>query len=287
MIKNYFSLVKFSHTVFALPFALIGFTMGVFKVGHFDFWLLIKVILCMVFARNAAMAYNRYLDRDIDSLNPRTLNREIPAGIMKPQTVLYFVIINCVLFIITCYFINRICLYLSPLALLIILGYSFTKRFTVLCHFILGLGLALAPVGAYMAVTATFSMITILLGIVVLCWVSGFDIIYSIQDDNFDRTQNLYSIPASLGRKGALRLSALIHFICALLLCISVVMIRQTYPETGLLLYVATAIFLIMLVYQHLIITADDLRRVNLAFMTTNGLASVVFGSLVIIDFFV
>ena len=157
----------------------------------------------------------------------------------------------------------------------------------MLCHFILGLGLALAPVGAYMAVTATFSLITILLGIVVLCWVSGFDIIYSLQDDNFDRTQNLYSIPASLGRKGALGLSALIHFICALLLCISVVMIRQTYPETGLLLYVATAIFLIMLVYQHLIITADDLRRVNLAFMTTNGLASVVFGSLVIIDFFV
>ena len=126
MIKNYFSLVKFSHTVFALPFALIGFTLGVFQTGSFDFWLLLKVLLCMVFARNAAMAYNRYLDRDIDSLNPRTQNREIPSGVMKPSTVLYFVIINCILFIVTCFFINRICFYLSPVAILIILGYSYT-----------------------------------------------------------------------------------------------------------------------------------------------------------------
>ena len=138
-----------------------------------------------------------------------------------------------------------------------------------------------------MAVTGEFSLITIILGFVVLCWVSGFDIIYSLQDDHFDRSQNLYSIPASLGRKGALRLSSIIHFLCAALLVAAVLLIGDAYPETGILLYMAAGVFLFMLLYQHLIISADDLRRVNIAFMTTNGIASVVFGALVILDFFI
>ncbi|MEM9821016.1 MAG: UbiA-like polyprenyltransferase, partial [Bacteroidota bacterium] len=176
--KHYLSLIKFSHTIFALPFALLGFFLAAHRSGDpsFPWHLLLLVILCMVFARSAAMAFNRYLDRDIDLKNPRTANREIPAGVISPNAALAFVVINSLLFIACTWWINPICFYLSPLALLIILGYSYTKRFTFLCHFVLGLGLALAPVGAYLAVLGKFDLIPVLYGLVVLFWVSGFDI---------------------------------------------------------------------------------------------------------------
>lgn len=150
--KQYLSLVKFSHTIFALPFALLGFFLATLEVAQGVSWrLFLLVLLCMVFARSAAMAFNRYLDRDIDGVNPRTAQREIPAGIISPRAALIFVLINCLLFIITTWFINPLCFYLSPVALAVVLGYSYTKRFTFLCHFILGLGLSLAPIGAYLA----------------------------------------------------------------------------------------------------------------------------------------
>jgi len=285
MFRNYLSLVKFSHTIFAMPFALIGYTLGEYQTPGIDYWMLVKVLLCMVFARNAAMAYNRYLDRDIDALNPRTNSREIPAGILRPGSVLFFVLVNCVFFIITCFFINWICLFLSPVALLVILGYSYTKRFTSLCHFVLGLGLALAPLGAYLAVTGRFALIPVLLSVVVMTWVAGFDIIYSLQDDQFDKSQQLHSLPTILGRKKALYLSTMVHVVTAITLCAAVYLINMQYLPTGILMYIGTGIFLSMLLYQHLIITAEDLKRVNLAFMTTNGIASVVFGSLVVLDF--
>ena len=155
--KNYLSLIKFSHTIFALPFALIGFFLASKDYG-FEWQTLIYVLLCMVFARSAAMAFNRYIDRAIDFDNPRTAQvREIPNGTIKPQSALLFVIFNCVAFVATTYFINSLCFFLSPIALLVILGYSYTKRFTALCHLVLGLGLSLAPIGAYLAVSAQFS----------------------------------------------------------------------------------------------------------------------------------
>ena len=156
----------------------------------------------MVWARTAAMAFNRYIDRDIDNRNARTKVREIPQGKISASSALLLVILSSVAFIITCYFINRLCFFLSPIALAVVLGYSLTKRFTWLCHLILGIGLSLAPIGAYLAVTGKFDWVPLLFSFTVICWVSGFDIIYAMQDEDFDRSMNLFSMPAAFGKKG-------------------------------------------------------------------------------------
>lgn len=284
--KNYLSLVTFSHTIFAMPFALTGFFLAIAEGGEGVSWRnFVLVVLCMVFARSAAMAFNRWLDRDIDASNPRTVVREIPAGVITPQSALMFVVINCVLFIAATWLINPLCFYLSPVALAVVLGYSYTKRFTWLCHFVLGTGLALAPVGAYLAVTGTFSWPPVLLGLTVLTWVAGFDIIYALQDEEFDKTKQLHSVPVLLGKKGALRLSEFVHAITAALLFITVRAIQhELSSEVSWIIWVGTAFFLSMLVYQHSLVKPDDLRRVNRAFFTTNGIASLVFGALSIFD---
>ncbi len=278
--KKYLSLVKFSHTVFALPFALLGLFLGTHTLDLQNlepgnpFWLsFLLIVLCMVFARNAAMGFNRYIDRDIDATNERTAGREIPAGIITPQNAIWFVSLNALLFILTTWFINPLCFFLSPVALLVILGYSLTKRFTALCHLVLGLGLALAPVGAYIAVTGSFAWAPIVLGIAVLTWVSGFDIIYALQDEEFDREHQLNSIPAYLGKPRALVVSTLLHVTTASLIVLFGFMVGG-----GWLFWVGAGIFLALLTYQHLIVKPHDLSRVNLAFFTTNGIASVVFG---------
>src|SRR5437762_10778063 len=200
--KKYFSLIKFSHTVFALPFAMIGYFLAVWQQGYgFSWKTFLLVLSCMVCARSAAMAFNRVADLKFDRENPRTAQREIPAGIITKNAALIFVITCCGGFILSAYFINRLCFRLSPVALAVVLGYSYTKRFTHLSHFFLGLGLALAPIGAYLAVTGKFHVLPILLGLAVLFWVSGFDIIYALQDEEFDRDQKLFSIPVWLGKK--------------------------------------------------------------------------------------
>jgi 4-hydroxybenzoate polyprenyltransferase len=279
-LNNYLSLIKFSHTVFALPFALIGFFLASSQFG-FDWGNLVLVLMCMVFARSAAMAFNRYIDRDIDLKNPRTAKvREIPKGVISPKAALLFVIFTSVNFIITTYFINTLCFYLSPIALIVVLAYSYTKRFTSLCHLVLGLGLALAPLGAYLAVSGEFALTPILFSIAVLFWVSGFDIIYALQDYTFDKENKLNSIPVYLGRKKALNLSKFFHLITFLSLAYAGVLL-----EINLLYWIGFALFSALLIYQHTIISEKDLSRVNLAFFTTNGVASVVFGVFVILDF--
>lgn len=283
--KKYFSLVKFSHTVFALPFALVGFFLALERYEVTNFWrLFLLVLLCMILARSAAMAFNRYLDRDIDSINPRTQMREIPAGVITPSSALAFTVFCGIGFIATTYFINPICFYLSPVALIVVLGYSFTKRFTALCHFVLGIGLGLAPVGAYLAVSGVFDWIPVLIGFSVLCWVSGFDIVYALQDEIFDKEHRLYSVPQFFGRVRALVVSRLVHTLSASLMAVSVWMITQTYSGTGLYSWMAFVVFAFLLVYQQSIVKADDLSRVNLSFFTSNGIASVIFGSLIIFD---
>jgi 4-hydroxybenzoate polyprenyltransferase len=298
-IKNYLSLIKFSHTIFAMPFALIGFFLGIFEYTsvipgwhnrifppQFDWSLLVSkfvlVILCMVTARSAAMAFNRYLDRKWDALNPRTAVREIPKGIITPKNALAFTIINCILFIATTFFINRICFFLSPIALAVVLGYSYTKRFTPLCHLVLGLGLSLAPIGAYLAVTGVFHWLPILFSLAVLFWVSGFDIIYALQDVEFDQSQKLYSIPAWLGKEKALRISEFLHLLSAI-----AVVAAGTLGPFGWLYWIGVLVFGGCLIYQHSIVKPNDLKRVNIAFMTTNGIASVVFAVFVIADLFI
>jgi len=278
--SNYSSLVKFSHSLFALPFALIGFFLAVFGDGYpFDPLLLLKVILCMVFARNAAMSFNRFADREIDRLNPRTWLREIPAGILRARSVLLFSVINGLLFIATCWFINPLCFKLSPLALFIILGYSFTKRFTSFSHLVLGLGLALAPIGAYLAVTGMPSWAPVLYACSVLCWVAGFDIIYALQDEDFDKSLKLKSIPARLGKKRALHFSSALH-----ILAILFIIRAGTVAGSGWLFWTGTAIFSLLIFYQHLIVKPTDLSRVNLAFFTLNGTGSLLFAGFVITD---
>lgn len=282
--KNYLSLVKFSHTIFAMPFALIGFFIGYLSTDISNNQLYIKlalVIACMVFARSAAMAFNRYLDRHIDAKNPRTAIREIPAGIISENNALVFTIINCVLFVTATYFINTICLLLSPVALFVILFYSFTKRFTPLCHLVLGLGLSLAPIGAYLAVTGIFSIVPLMFSFAVMFWVSGFDIIYALQDEEFDRSHNLNSIPVFFGKKKALKLSEWIHIFSA-----ACIIGAGLIAGFGWSYWIGVAVFIGMLCYQHSIVKPDDLRKVNIAFMTANGIASVVFAAFVLLDLF-
>jgi 4-hydroxybenzoate polyprenyltransferase len=287
--KNYLSLIKFSHTVFALPFALVGFFLANAQTGQSPSLLVLTcIILCMIFARSAAMAFNRYLDRDIDAQNPRTAIREIPAGLISPKAAFSFVLMNILGFIATTWFINPLCFYLSPVALAVILGYSYTKRFTWLCHFVLGLGLSLAPIGAYLAVTGQFDIVPLLYSMVVLFWVSGFDIIYALQDEEFDKSLRLNSIPVFLGKQKALRLSSVLHILCAAVLIYSVWMVSTTEDGTfGILHLAGTAIFIGLLIYQHTLVKAHDLSKVNLAFFTTNGIASVIYGSFFILDFFI
>jgi 4-hydroxybenzoate polyprenyltransferase len=279
-IKKYLSLVKFSHTIFAMPFALIGFlgTSSLEKIPYVKimsemirtplqrttvylthhYYIFFLVILCMIFARSAAMAFNRWLDKNFDAKNPRTAIREIPAGVIKSNNALFFVIANCILFIACTFFINKICFYLSPVALFVVLFYSYTKRFTALCHLVLGIGLSLAPIGAYLAVTGQFALLPVLFSFTVLFWVSGFDIIYALQDEEFDKSNQLHSIPAALGKSKALMVSNLLHVLSAA--CV---------------------------IYQHTLVKSTDLRKVNMAFFTTNGIASVVFAIFVILDLFI
>jgi len=279
-VSDFFSLVKFNHTVFALPFALIGFFLALnFNAVIFEWSLLMKVLLCMVFARTAAMSFNRYADRDIDKQNERTAIREIPSGIISGNAALLLTIISSLLFIVTCYFINPLCFYLSPVALLVTLGYSFTKRFTSLSHFILGLGLSLAPTGAYLAVTGKFHWLPIPFSLAVLTWVSGFDIIYALQDVDFDRKQKLFSIPAWLGEKNALRFSSVLHFFTA-----GFLVWAGIYAGFGIWYWAGVMVFTLLLFYQHRIVKPHDLSRVNISFFTTNGIASVVFCAFVLAE---
>ena len=228
------------------------------------------------------MAFNRYLDRHFDKLNPRTAIREIPAGIIKAEKALLFVFINAVVFVIATYFINTICFYLSPVALFVILFYSYTKRFTYLCHLVLGIGLSLAPIGAYLAVTGVFNILPLLFSFAVLFWVSGFDIIFALQDVDFDKSQSLYSMPSYWGIKNALTISRLLHILSATCVIFALFMGGFGYAYiVGLLVFIG------MLIYQHSIVKPTDLSKVNIAFMTANGIASIVFSIFVLIDLYI
>jgi 4-hydroxybenzoate polyprenyltransferase len=284
-VKNYLSLVKFSHTIFAMPFAFIGFVLGLqylhanqLPIEH-GFLKLFLVLVCMVSARSTAMAFNRYLDRHFDKLNPRTAIREIPAGIIKAEKALVFIIVNASIFVAATFFINDICFYLSPVALFVILFYSYTKRFTYLCHLVLGVGLSLAPIGAYLAVTGSFALLPLLFSFAVIFWVSGFDIIYALQDIDFDKSQSLYSIPSYWGLHKALNIARVLHVFSASFIIAAFFIGSFHFIYLG-----GLAVFVGMLLYQHSIVKPNDLSKVNIAFMTANGIASIVFSVFVIAD---
>ncbi|MEO6843716.1 MAG: UbiA-like polyprenyltransferase [Ginsengibacter sp.] len=284
-VSNYLSLVKFAHTIFAMPFALVGFFYGLKAINYNlqrPWWILfVLVILCMIFARSAAMAFNRWLDAEYDAKNPRTLIREIPGGIISKRNAMIFVILNCAAFIIATYFINAMCLALAPVALFVILFYSYTKRFTPLCHLVLGLGLSLSPIGAYLAVTGQFALVPVLFSLAVSFWVSGFDIIYALQDESFDKENNLRSIPSWLGAERALHVSEFLHFLSA----ISVIAAGMI-GDFSWLYWIGIALFIFFLIYQHILVKPQDLSKVNKAFFSSNGIASVVFCVFVLLDIF-
>jgi 4-hydroxybenzoate polyprenyltransferase len=290
-INQYLSLVKFSHTVFALPFAMIGLTLGILDKAQTDYnwqWktafplLFFKVLLCMVFARSAAMAFNRFLDRKFDALNPRTAQREIPAGIISSRNALMFTIVNCLLFILTTWFINTLVFYLSFVALFVVLFYSYTKRITPLCHLVLGVGLSLSPIGAFLAVTAQFKLLPVLFSLIVFTWVAGFDIIYALQDEEFDKAQKLFSIPAVLGKRNALLVSNVLHLLSAL-----VVLLAGYYGDFNWVFWIGAFVFIGLLLYQHLLVSPNDLSKVNMAFANTNGIASILFALFAISSFII
>lgn len=273
MIKRFSELVKLSHTIFALPFALIGYTYAITSSSVSYEWLtLIQVLLCMVFARNTAMGFNRWADRDIDGANPRTANREIPSGVISARSALIFVVANALLFIGVSCTINPLTAILSPVALAVILFYSYCKRFTSMAHLVLGLGLSIAPVGAYIAVTGELTFTPCILAIVVLTWCSGFDIIYALQDRVFDRENGLHSIPSRFSIRGALNISIGLHIITAISLFWFV-----SALDAAPWIWVGVGLFTALLIAQHIVVTPTKVRNISIAFGTLNGIASCIF----------
>ena len=272
-IAKYFALVKFAHTIFAMPFALMACSYALWSTEvEFPWWwatLLVQVVLCMVFARNVAMGFNRWADRNIDAENPRTAEREIPAGKITPRNAMIFVVVNAILFVATACTINTLTAILSPVALAVIIFYSYCKRFTALAHIVLGLSLAIAPAGAYIAVTGTLDMTACLLSLVVLTWCGGFDIIYALQDAEFDRKRGLHSIPSTFSTAVSLYISIALHCVSI----VALVLYALEQPQSWLL-WCGVALFTAILVAEHILVTPTRQRSIGIAFGTLNGLAS-------------
>ena len=278
-IAKYLRLVKFSHTIFAMPFALMSFAYALWSSeAEFSWWLLLQVVLCMVFARNVAMGFNRWADHKIDAENPRTASREIPAGQISPRKAMIFVVINAVLFIATASTINLLTATLSPVALTVIMFYSYCKRFTSLAHLVLGLSLAIAPAGAYIAVTGTLTFAPCLLSLVVLTWTGGFDIIYALQDAEFDRKRGLHSIPSHFSVATSLYISIALHCVSV----VALVLFAWHYLPQGWLLWCGVGLFTAILIAEHILVTPTKQRSIGIAFGTLNGLASMTLATFVI-----
>lgn len=281
-IAKYASFVKFAHTIFAMPFALVGYVYALVHTGiPFDWVLLVKILFCMVFARNTAMGFNRWADRRIDAENPRTAGREIPSGQISPTAAMVFVVLNAIGFLLVAWMINTLAFALAPVALIILIGYSFTKRFTAWSHIVLGTALAIAPVGAYIAVTGSIAVVPIVLAGVVVTWVSGFDILYSLQDMEHDKAHKLHSIPARFSGTGAVWISVILHLISAY-----AVVIMGLYGEfaAGTLYWIGCGVFVAMLVFQHVIFRPSKVDRIARLFTSMNGASSFIYAAFAIAD---
>jgi len=268
-IGTYLEMIKFQHSIFALPFAYLGAFLAELRVP--DFLTLLWITLAMVGARSFAMAMNRLIDREIDRRNPRTAERALPKGLLPIPSVIVFSLISLTVFLIAVYNLAPICRYLWPFVVIPFVIYPYTKRFTYLSHFILGLCLGLAPVGAWIAVTNSVNNIEpFLLGAAVLCWVAGFDIFYAIQDMNFDQKYRLYSIPANFGIRTSLVLTKLLHFTA-----ISFLVWTGIRLDLGIFYFIGVFIAGVLLTYENSIIKPNDLSKLNVAFFTMNGVISV------------
>jgi 4-hydroxybenzoate polyprenyltransferase len=267
-IRRFLEMIKFSHTVFALPFALMGAILA--AGGIPDGRTLLWILVAMVGARSGAMGMNRYADRDLDALNPRTRERALPRGLISPGQVLVLVALSFALLLLAAYNLNPLCLALAPLAIVVLAGYSYTKRFTTLSHLILGLCLAFAPIGAWIAVAGRLEVAPLLLGAAVLCWVAGFDILYALADIPFDRAHGLFSIPALLGERGGLSVSLLLHALTPLLLAAV-----GSLLGLGAWYYAGVLFVLLLLAVEHVVIRRYGTSRLEFAFFNVNGILSV------------
>jgi len=260
----YGRMIRFSHSVFALPFALSS---AVIAAGSGISWRQVAwILVAMVGARSAAMGFNRLADQRLDARNPRTAGRELPRGVLSRGEVWVFVTASAATLVVAAAMLNPLCLALSPVALLVVLGYSYTKRFTALSHVFLGLALAVAPMGAWLAIRGRFEAPPVVLGLAVLFWVAGFDTIYAGQDEVFDRAEGLHSLPARLGTRRALALARLFHVIAVALLA-ALYALAPLHP-----IYLAgVGVVAGLLIYEHSLVRADDLSRIDAAFFTVNG----------------
>lgn len=264
----YLELVKFSHTVFALPFALMGAILAARGIPTPPtlFW----IVLAMVGARSGAMAINRLADQEFDARNPRTQERALPKGIVRRGEVILFTLGSFALFLFAASRLNPLCLKLAPLAMAVLILYSYTKRFTFLSHLMLGLALAIAPLGAWIAVTGEAAAVPVVLGIAVLFWVAGFDILYAMADIDFDRAAGLHSIPARFGIPAGMAISRSFHAATLILLfLLTFLSDLRSFYLAGVLLAAG------LLVYEHLLLRRYGLKRLDAAFFTTNGLLSI------------
>jgi len=264
-------MVKFSHSVFALPFAVAGAALAT-REHSFNWMQVVWIVVAMVCARNAAMGFNRLVDRRLDRANPRTAGRELPSGVLSPVAVGLFTALLLAGFVLAAAALNRLCLLLSPLAILIILGYSFTKRFTWGSHLFLGLALAIAPVGGWVAIAGRFALTPWLLAAAVLLWVAGFDIIYSCQDAAHDRKVGLYSTPSRFGIRSALIIARTFH-VMALLMLAAVGITAGLHLAYHVGLILIAGLFL----WEHRLVRADDMSRVDIAFFNMNGIIAVLY----------
>lgn len=279
-VKEYIELVKFEHSLFALPFAISGMLLA--KSSDWpEAIIFLWVIIAMISARTAAMALNRIIDRNIDMLNPRTKDRAIPSGRIKVLNATILVIISLIIMILSVFQLPLICIYLLPLAVFIIVIYSFTKRFTIFSHFVLGFVLGSAATGGWLAVSGNISWASVFWGISVIFWVAGFDIIYSLQDVNFDKQQNLYSLPAKIGVNKALIVSRFCHLMTVLFMFLVGIFISVSWFYWIAVIFVAG-----MLTYEQSLISSNDFSKINVAFFNVNGYLGIGILVLIIIDKF-
>lgn len=276
-IKIILDMIKFEHTIFALPFAIISAFIasdGLPAAGKF-----VWILLAMIGARSCAMAFNRLADSEFDEANPRTAARAIPTGRITKRSVWAFTAVSAALLVFAAYQLNPLAFSLSPVALAVIVGYSYSKRWTFLSHFWLGLSISIAPIGAWIAIKEGLDLPPMLLGLAVLLWIGGFDIIYACQDYEFDRKHGLYSIPARFGKKRALRLSSSLHA-----MMVAVLIGVAAITNLGVFYLIGVGIVTVLLIYEHAIVRPNDLSRVNLAFFTLNGIVSLVLMALSVTD---
>jgi 4-hydroxybenzoate polyprenyltransferase len=277
---SYLRMIKFSHSVFALPFA---FTSALIAAeGVPSLWKMFWIVVAMVSARSGAMGLNRYIDRKIDADNPRTSQRELPAGTILARDALLFSLISLSAMILAAWMLNPLCLKLSPVAIAVMVGYSFTKRFTWASHFVLGLAISAAPLGAWIAVRGTFDLEILPLALAVLFWLAGFDVLYALQDVDFDRSRGLFSIPARFGVKASLVISRILHALTWGLLVLTGILFNvDIWYWAGVT--IAAGLF----IYEHSLIRAEDLRKIDMAFFNMNGYISITIFVSTLLDYLI